>query len=339
VRAEKANVSASDTVNAEDPVSPVRSVGQELRKERERQGKQLDDVWRALKISKTFLAAIEEGRFEEFPSRVSTLAYVGRYERYLQLDIENLLERLQAEIGYQDSVVNHRVHIESPSDVEPSSNRKVPVVGIAIAIAGLVLALLTYSGNGIASFVTRTFEQGTEEGRAQQLASALVVPPRIEQKTQREASESTAHLPFEVETTHLVSRRPELSPPIPQIAVTGLVSLRADLAAADIRQGLPPGRRYGLQNLNSRITLRVHRPTIVAIRDARNRIFIDRKLVLGDTYRVPNLAGLWLTAIDAGAVEIVLDGASIGFIGAQNAAVRDLSLNPQSIANRRRSTS
>jgi cytoskeleton protein RodZ len=337
VRAEKTNVSASDTVKAEDPVSPVRSVGQELRKERERQGKQLHDVWRALKISPNYLTAIEEGRFEEFPSRVSTLAYVGRYERYLQLEIENLLERLQAEIGYQDSVVNHRVHIESPSDVEPSSNRKVPVVGIAIA--GLVLALLTYSGNGIASFVTRTFEQGTEEGRAQQLASALVVPPRIEQKTQREASESTAPLPLEVATTHLVSRRPELSPPIPQIAVTGPVSLRAELAAAAIPQALPPGRRYGLQNLNSRITLRVHRPTIVAIRDARNRIFIDRKLAPGDTYRVPNLAGLWLTAIDAGAVEIVLDGASIGFIGAQGAAVRDLSLNPQSIANRRRSSS
>jgi cytoskeleton protein RodZ len=73
----------------------------------------------------------------------------------------------------------------------------------------------------------------------------------------------------------------------------------------------------------------------VAIRDGRNRIFIDRRLASGDTYRVPNLFGLWLTAIDAGAVEIVLDAASVGFVGAQGATVRDLSLNPQSIANRR----
>jgi cytoskeleton protein RodZ len=82
----------------------------------------------------------------------------------------------------------------------------------------------------------------------------------------------------------------------------------------------------------------VHSPTIVAIRDARNRIFIDRKLAPGDTYRVPNLVGLWLTVIDASAVEIVLDGTSVGFAGAQRAAVRDLSLNPQSIAARDRAT-
>ena len=35
---------------ADDPVSTVKRVGQELREERERQSKQLDDVWRALKI-------------------------------------------------------------------------------------------------------------------------------------------------------------------------------------------------------------------------------------------------------------------------------------------------
>ena len=85
--------------------------------------------------------------------------------------------------------------------------------------------------------------------------------------------------------------------------------------------------------------MRVHRPTIVAIRDARNRIFIDRKLAAADTYRVPNLAGLWLTAIDASAVEIILDGASVGFTGAQSVEVRDLALNPQSVADRARRTS
>jgi cytoskeleton protein RodZ len=76
----------------------------------------------------------------------------------------------------------------------------------------------------------------------------------------------------------------------------------------------------------------VRRPTIVAIRDSRNRVFIDRKLAAGDTYRVPNRGDLWLTAIDAGAVEIVVDGASVGFAGAERATVRDLSLDPRSIA-------
>ena len=461
----------------DDPVSSVKRVGQELRDERKRKGQQLDDVWRALKIRSNYLAAIEEGRFDDLPGRAFTIGYVGRYARYLRLDVEKLLERLEAEIAAHDGISHHRI------DIEPLSDRKFPFLGIAIA--GLLLAALIYSRDDVVSFATRTFEQVTEEGFAQKLVDALVPPP-IEQQTQVAAPESTIPLPFEVAATQPVSLRPEFLPPIPVIAVTQEVSvrpellpplpviavtqevsvrpeflpplpviavtqqvsvrpellpplpviavtqavsvrpellpplpviavtqavsvrpeflpplpvitvtqplsvrpeflppipviavtrpvsLRADLAPAAIQQQarvaplflpmpiatrvsvtppvslraellpqrvqaqLPPGRRYGLQNSNSRITLRVHRPTIVAIRDARNRVFIDRNLAPGDTYRVPNLAGLWLTAIDASAVEIVLDGASVGFAGAQGTAARDLSLNPQGIADRAR---
>jgi cytoskeleton protein RodZ len=123
--------------------------------------------------------------------------------------------------------------------------------------------------------------------------------------------------------------------PVPsRIDVTSRVSPRAELLPQRLQTQLPSGTRYGVQNRNSRITLRVHSPTIVAVRDGRNRIFIDRELAPGDTYRVPNRAGLWLTALDADAVEIVLDGASVGFAGSQDGTVRDLSLNPQNIAAR-----
>ena len=127
--------------------------------------------------------------------------------------------------------------------------------------------------------------------------------------------------------------------PMPtRIAVTPRASLRAELPPQRVQAQGPSGRRYGLKNRDSRITLTAHRPTIVAIRDSRNHVFIDRKLAAGDTYRVPNRMGLWVTAIDAGAVEIKLDTASVGFVGAQGVTVRDLSLNPESIANRRPTT-
>jgi len=136
-----------------------------------------------------------------------------------------------------------------------------------------------------------------------------------------------------------ITRTPLVASAVPmptRISVTPRASLRAELLPQSVQAQVPSGRRYGLKNLDSRITLRAHRPTIVAIRDSRNRIFIDRKLATGDTYRVPDRMGLWLTAIDAGAVEIELDAASVGFAGAQGATVRDLSLNPESIVNRSR---
>jgi hypothetical protein len=42
-----------------------------------------------------------------------------------------------------------------------------------------------------------------------------------------------------------------------------------------------------------------------------------------------------LSAPDAGAVEIILDGTSVGFAGENGAVARGLSLNPQNIVDRR----
>ena len=239
------------------------------------------------------------------------------------------LERVRRQGRWpQTGIFNDRI------DFELLLNRKFPVLGIAIA--GLLLGALIYSREDIVSLAARTFEQATKKGLAPKV---VTVPALSEQQTQLAVPESLSPLPFEVAAKEPVSLEAELLPPLPVIAVTPPVLRRAELVPQSVQAQAPSGRRYGLQNRNSRITLRVHRPTIVAIRDARNRIFIDRKLAPGDTYRVPNLVGLWLTAIDASAVELILDGASVGFVGAQSAAVRDLSLNPQSIAARARRTS
>ena len=219
------------------------------------------------------------------------------------------------------------------SVIELLPNLKFPVLGIAVP--GLLLAALIYSRDDIISFAARTFDQATEDRLAQKVLDATG-PALSEQQTQLAVTEPPIPHPFEVAATEPVSLRTELMPPLPVIAVSPAVSLRTDLLPQSLQAQARSGRRYGLQNRNSRITLRVHRPTIVAIRDVRNRVFIDRKLAPGDTYRVPNVVGLWLTAIDASAVEIILDGASVGFASAHRAAVRDLSLNPQSLAAAKR---
>ena len=471
-------------------VSPAKTVGQELREARQRSGKKLDDIWLTLKIRPNFLAAIEEGRFDELPGRAFTIGYVSRYARFLQLDVENLEERLSAEIDAHGAITRERI------EIEPPPGRKFPFAGIALAV--VVLAAI-YARENIVSFAVQTYDVVTDEGFGQRVADALTPDfggpqtevTAAERQVEAAGSEQILSLPFEVAApprvtaraeplpsipaigvtqpvslsphllppipvidvtravalrfellppiptiavtqalavrpqfltpipeisvtlplsvrpeflppipvvavteplsvrpqflppipvvavTRMASLRPELLPLIPQLAVTQPVSLRADLEPGAIerrtrvaslflpmplpteisvtpraaslpvptrqvrsppeqtRQAqLPTGRRYGVQNRDSRITLRVHRPTIVAIRDARNRVFIDRRLARGDTYRVPNRGGLLLTAMDANAVEIVLDGRSAGFAGTRRAAVRDLPINPRSVANR-----
>ena len=86
-----------------------------------------------------------------------------------------------------------------------------------------------------------------------------------------------------------------------------------------------------MRNTNSRITLRLHGATEVRVGKNSQQIFIDRELGAGDTYRVPNLTGLKLSAEDAGAVEIILDDTTVGFAGKDGVPAREISLDPKAI--------
>ena len=95
---------------------------------------------------------------------------------------------------------------------------------------------------------------------------------------------------------------------------------KADQAARALA-ALPKGQVYGGDNTYSRVTLRVHRPTRVTVHSRGERLLFSRTLQRGDTYRAPSLPGLTVTADDAGAVEIMLNGASAGFVGENGAPI------------------
>ena len=123
-----------------------------------------------------------------------------------------------------------------------------------------------------------------------------------------------------------------LSPP-PAAAPTQTVAGRSERESR-FHAPLPLGRRYGIENGNTRIILRVHRSTRLAVQGTGNHTFIDRILDAGDTYRVPNMVGLKLTVPDAGAIEVILDDTTVGFAGKDGVLARGLSLEPQSIIER-----
>lgn len=133
------------------------------------------------------------------------------------------------------------------------------------------------------------------------------------------------------------ARAPQRNPP-PASAVKSIAPARpiavADFRPARFHDPLPLGRRYGLQDGKSRITLRLHRTTHVVVQGPHNRILIDRVFAAGDVYRIPDQAGLKLMAQDAGAVELILDDSTIGFAGKDGALTRGLPLDPKNIAHR-----
>lgn len=59
---------------------------------------ELSSVSKALRISQDYLMALEGGDIKRLPERVYTLGFVRSYARFLDLDIENTLDRFKLEI-------------------------------------------------------------------------------------------------------------------------------------------------------------------------------------------------------------------------------------------------
>lgn len=72
-----------------DGVTPL---GEQLRAERERRGKVLEEVAEATKIRKTYLEALEGHDWKALPADVFTRGYLRSYAEYLGLDQEHLLK-------------------------------------------------------------------------------------------------------------------------------------------------------------------------------------------------------------------------------------------------------
>jgi cytoskeleton protein RodZ len=123
----------------------------------------------------------------------------------------------------------------------------------------------------------------------------------------------------------LASNSPAAAPATPPVPAP------TQQAAAPNAPALPPGLRYGTQNTGSRVTLVAHRLTRVLVQGPNNTLLLNRLLQPGDSYFVPNMNGATLSTPDGGALELILDGGSLGYAGKDGVVAEGLSLNPQDV--------
>jgi cytoskeleton protein RodZ len=287
--------------------APLETVGQDLRAARLRRGDDLATVSKSLKIRKDYLEAIEEDRLDALPGKAYAVGFVRSYAYYLGLDVTQCVDRFKAEIaGRSDGDNQPRVTVID--EEERRMPRGWPVV------AAVVLALIAYGIYYV--FTSSTSEPIVAAPPAPQVAA---IKPVV-----------TPHKPAPVQTaaTPAPATTPVAGAQAP--AAPGVTAPKSTSAAADV---LPAGQVYGKGNFGSRITLRVHQPTRLLVQGPGGMVYINRALARGDTYNVPNVIGATLSATTANAVEIVLDGQSVGYAGNGSGVTDGQSLNPQTIAD------
>ena len=72
-------------------------IGAALKAARLKKGQSLEAVSQQTRISKRFLSALEENRFEEFPALAYLRGFLKSYCDYLDLDFEAFWRAIQAE--------------------------------------------------------------------------------------------------------------------------------------------------------------------------------------------------------------------------------------------------
>lgn len=87
-------------------------------------------------------------------------------------------------------------------------------------------------------------------------------------------------------------------------------------------------RVYGVENESARIVLRARLDSWVQVHAADDSLLMTRVLQPGDSYRVPDIAGLTLLTGNAGGLDIEVDGAVVLPLGPVGAVRRGIALDP-----------
>lgn len=106
-----------------------------------------------------------------------------------------------------------------------------------------------------------------------------------------------------------------------------------EIASAAIEAPHVP-KTYGSEAGDVRVVIRAATDSWVQVESADEDILLSRVLKAGDSYRVPNRDGLTMMTGNAGALDIVVDGQSIGSLGPLGAVRRGITLEPSSLEAR-----
>lgn len=328
-------------------------VGATLRTARMRCGEDLQAVAEALRIRRIHLEALEEGDHDALPGRPYAIGFVRSYAEHLNLDPTEMVALYKAETeenGHEEMVF-------------PEADDETRLPRGSLLVLGLLLAAGVYGGWLLSISADRNVaervppvpqrlepqlaEPGAEVGQQSEVATRQTAGVSAQDTAPAQLTGDAAA----ASTTPTAARsQPPAAAAAPEIpareapaagaAPTTGAAVPAEVTVAALE---PPSQRplaqaaaravdgariYGSQNGDGRVVIRARAEDAwIRVEDREANVLIEETLRKGDTYRAPNRDGLILVARDAGALEIVLDGQSVGAAGPQGLVLTGKSLD------------
>lgn len=323
----------------EDPTTPA-GVGGLLRATRLRHGLTLDDVAAALRIRRDYLDAIERGRAEALPAPAYAIGFVRSYAAALGLDAEAVARRYRSETGLGAA---RRPELTFPA---PVPERGVPAGAIVVLAVLLAAALyggwyyLTGTGQRLADVVPALPDR---LARIETAPPATSVPPAAPVSPTPAGPTEPAHAALPIPPAPAVTLPPAGPWPTgPAVGPTSLAPPRRPDPAAAAAQPAPAepaetaaaeAATYGAGPAEAgRVVLRARADTWIQVRErGSGTVLFNRVLRPGETYRVPDRAGLVMTTGNAGGLDVLVEGEALPPLGGPGVVRRDLPLEPAAL--------
>jgi cytoskeletal protein RodZ len=123
----------------------VIEIGRTLREAREQLGLGLDDVEAATRIRTTYLAALEQERFNRLPGRMYAKSFLREYAQFLGLDGDILVEAFNARVPEPEDDEPTPRQIDGPPRRLP---RRLGPIGVGVLVVAAAAALEAWQLGG-----------------------------------------------------------------------------------------------------------------------------------------------------------------------------------------------
>ncbi|MGC6472827.1 MAG: helix-turn-helix domain-containing protein [Parvibaculales bacterium] len=291
----------------------IQTVGDILKNRREHLQQELADIALTLRIRREHLEAIETDNLEALPAEAYAIGFIRTYARHLELDETQLVALFK-----QQSSSNGAVSFDFP---EMDEKREIPGTALAFGLLGLVLTAYFF-----VAFLTdaQTVSQNkvSQDSRVTQEAAA----PEGVDMVSEDQEKSTAVTAPEDEST---SPPADVQTPVPESEVAALTQapdiIRVEPLPETVEEAAaPPSPVAAPQPL---LSIRARGETWMRVVTDEGRILFSSIIVEGERFDFPPGEKFRLATQNAGRLEYVINGESVGLVGGRGQTLANRVVN------------